>query len=197
MELTAHSRATGFGQSRQRRILAQHDPSGLRAVAGAASATSAAARRPPRKRAPRRRRGHPWPGRGMSPMRSRGALPTRQSLSRKALVHWARASHLPLRREFAVAGYSFAQRGRRVARPRPFADPRRLRGQASTGDARLAAAPVSLQLSVMLACRQFRNAGRMRSSGHPPQQRSSSSIPAAADRLQNRHGSSRQLAPAR
>ena len=47
------------GQSRQRRTLAQHGPSGLRAVAGAASATSAAAGSPPRKRAPRRRRGRP------------------------------------------------------------------------------------------------------------------------------------------
>jgi hypothetical protein len=35
--------------------------------------------------------------------------------SRKAFVRWARASHLPLRREVAVTGYSFAQRGRRVA----------------------------------------------------------------------------------
>ena len=58
---------------------------------------------------------------GWSPLRSRGALPTRRSLSRKALVRWARASHLPLRREVAVAGYSFAQRGCRVASPRPLA----------------------------------------------------------------------------
>ena len=34
--------ATAVGQSRQRRTLAQHGPSGLRAVAGAASATPAA-----------------------------------------------------------------------------------------------------------------------------------------------------------
>jgi hypothetical protein len=45
---------------------AQHGPSGLRAVAGAASATSAAAGGPPRKRTSRRRRGRPRPGRGMS-----------------------------------------------------------------------------------------------------------------------------------
>ncbi len=70
----APSCATAAGQSRQRRTLAQHDPSSLRAVAGAASATSAAAGSPPRKRAPRRRRGRPWPGRGMSPLRSPLAL---------------------------------------------------------------------------------------------------------------------------
>ncbi len=55
------------GQSGQRRSLAQHGPSGLRAVAGAASAASAAASSPPRKRAPRRRQGRPRPGREMSP----------------------------------------------------------------------------------------------------------------------------------
>ena len=71
--LAGIARTAAFGQSRQRRTLAQHDPSGLRAVAGAASATSAAAGSPPRKRAPRRRRGRPWPGRGMSPKRSRDA----------------------------------------------------------------------------------------------------------------------------
>ena len=55
---------------------AQHGPSGLRAVAGAASATSAAASSSPRKRAPRRRRGRPRPGRGMSPLRSQApAMP--------------------------------------------------------------------------------------------------------------------------
>ena len=48
---------------------AQHGPSGLRAVAGAASATSAAGS-PPRKRASRRRRGRARPGRGMSRLRS-------------------------------------------------------------------------------------------------------------------------------
>ena len=50
-----HTAATG--QPRQRHPLAQNDPSGLRAVAGAASATSAAAGSPPRERAPHRRRG--------------------------------------------------------------------------------------------------------------------------------------------
>ena len=65
-----------LGQSGQRRSLAQHGPSGLRAVAGAASATSAAASSPPRKRAPRRRRGRPRPGRGMSPFALAGpAMP--------------------------------------------------------------------------------------------------------------------------
>ena len=55
---------------------AQHGPSGLRAVAGAASATSAAASSSPRKRAPRRRRGRPRPGRGMSPFALAGpAMP--------------------------------------------------------------------------------------------------------------------------
>ena len=48
------SRAAGYGQSRQRRTLAHHGPSGVKAVAKAASATSAAASRRPRKRAPRR-----------------------------------------------------------------------------------------------------------------------------------------------
>jgi len=61
---------TAIGQSGQRRTFAQHGPSGLRAVAGAASATSAAAGSSPRKRASRRRRGRPRPGRGMSPLRS-------------------------------------------------------------------------------------------------------------------------------
>ena len=58
------------GQSGQRRTFAQHGASGLRAVAGAASATSAAAGSPPRKRTSRRRWGRPRPGRGMSPLRS-------------------------------------------------------------------------------------------------------------------------------
>ena len=53
-----------IGQSGQRRTFAQHGPSGLRAVAGAASATSAAAGSPPRKRTPRRRRRRPRPGQG-------------------------------------------------------------------------------------------------------------------------------------
>jgi hypothetical protein len=39
--------ASPTGHSRQRRNLAQHGPSGLRAVAGAASATSVAAGSPP------------------------------------------------------------------------------------------------------------------------------------------------------
>jgi len=72
---TTRRLATTPGQSRQRRTLAQHDPSGLRALAAAASATSAAAGSPPRKRAPGRRRGRPWPGRGMSPIRSSAAWP--------------------------------------------------------------------------------------------------------------------------
>ena len=72
----AASRTVPSGQSGQRRSLAQHGPSGLRAVAGAASATSAAASSPPRKRAPRRRRGRPRPGRGMSPFALAGpAMP--------------------------------------------------------------------------------------------------------------------------
>jgi hypothetical protein len=55
---------------------AQHGPSGLRAVAGAASATSAAASSPPRKRAPPRCRGRPRLGRGMSPFALAGpAMP--------------------------------------------------------------------------------------------------------------------------
>jgi hypothetical protein len=55
---------------------AQHGPSGLGAVAGAASATSAAASSPPRKRAPRRPPGRPRPGRGMSPFALAGpAMP--------------------------------------------------------------------------------------------------------------------------
>ena len=58
--------AAAVGQSGQRRTLSQHGPSGLRAVAGAASATSAAAGSPPRKRTSHRRRGRPRPGRGMS-----------------------------------------------------------------------------------------------------------------------------------
>ena len=49
----AGSRAAGCGQSRQRRTLGQHSPSGLRAVAGAASRS-------------------PLAGRGMSPLRSPG-----------------------------------------------------------------------------------------------------------------------------
>ena len=75
-------RVTGAGQSRQRPTLAQHGPSGLRAVARAASATSPAAARPPRKRAPRLRRGRPWPERGMS-MDSWGSP---RSFSMKAMV---------------------------------------------------------------------------------------------------------------
>jgi hypothetical protein len=54
--------AAAVGQSGQRRSLAQHRPFGLRAVAGAASATSAAASSPSRKRAPRRPWGRPRPG---------------------------------------------------------------------------------------------------------------------------------------
>jgi hypothetical protein len=63
------------GQSRQRRALVQHCPSGLKALDGAASPTSAAAGSPPRKRPPRRRRGRHWPGRGMSPERLRQVWP--------------------------------------------------------------------------------------------------------------------------
>jgi len=62
-----HRAATAFGQSGQRRSLAQHGPFGLRAVAGAASATSAAASSPSRKRAPRRGWDRRRPGREMSP----------------------------------------------------------------------------------------------------------------------------------
>jgi len=58
-KLTPHWRATGLGQSRQRRTLGQHGHSGVSTVAGAASATSAAAGSPPRKRAPRGRRDRP------------------------------------------------------------------------------------------------------------------------------------------
>ena len=90
------SEAAACGQSRQRRTLAQHDPSGLRAVAGAASATSAAGGSPPRKRAPRRRRGRPWPGRGMSPLRS----PTRSSPDRES----ASAARLGSNAPFASEG---------------------------------------------------------------------------------------------
>jgi hypothetical protein len=75
--LAGIARTAASGQSRQRRTLAQHDPAGLRAFAGAASATSSAAGSPPRKQAPRWRRARPWPGRGMSPMHSRAASPSR------------------------------------------------------------------------------------------------------------------------
>ena len=63
---------TPSGQSGQRRTFAQHGPSGLRAVAGAASTPSAAASSPPRKRPPRRRQGRPRPERGMSPFAPQG-----------------------------------------------------------------------------------------------------------------------------
>jgi hypothetical protein len=49
--------ATARGHLGSARTLAQHGPSGLRAVAPAASATSAAAGSPPRNRVPRRRPG--------------------------------------------------------------------------------------------------------------------------------------------
>ena len=87
------------GQSGQRRTFAQHDSSGLGAVAGAASATSAAASSPPRKRASRRRRGRARPGRGMSPLRSQAPrCPMEQKRLKDTLgLTPERVSGVPLR----------------------------------------------------------------------------------------------------
>jgi hypothetical protein len=81
-----HRGAAEIGQAGQRRTFAQNGPSGLRAVAGEASATSAAASSPPRKRSPRRPRGRPRPGRGVSPLRSQAPrCPMEQKRSKDTL----------------------------------------------------------------------------------------------------------------